>query len=59
MATRPPSLTAEQDALKLEALRVLIKASIDDLDRGNYVEVDDADLEAFLEGLTSPESHAG
>src|SRR5437588_2895451 len=41
-----------EDALKLKALRVQIKAGVDALDRGDFVEVDDAGLDGFLEGLT-------
>jgi antitoxin ParD1/3/4 len=43
-----------EDALKLRALRVLIKAGVDALDRGDFVEVDDAELDDYLEGLTAP-----
>jgi antitoxin ParD1/3/4 len=43
-----------EDALKLKALRVRIKAGVDALDRGDFVEVDDADLDGYLEGLTTP-----
>jgi antitoxin ParD1/3/4 len=43
-----------EDTLKLKALRAQIKAGVDALDRGDFVEVDDAELDAFLEGLTSP-----
>jgi antitoxin ParD1/3/4 len=43
-----------EDALKLKALRVQIKAGIDALDRGDFVEVDDAELHDYLEGLTAP-----
>lgn len=43
-----------EDALKLKALRVQIKAGVDELDRGDYVEVDDAELDSYLEGLTAP-----
>jgi antitoxin ParD1/3/4 len=42
----------DQDALKLEALRMLIKAGIDELERGNFVEIDEAELEDYLERLT-------
>ncbi len=42
----------QEDALKLKALRAHIKAGLDDLERGDFVEVDDAELEGFLEGLT-------
>ena len=44
----------DQDALKLEALRTLIKAGIDELERGDFVEIDEADLEDYLERLTAP-----
>jgi antitoxin ParD1/3/4 len=43
-----------EDALKLKALRVQIKAGVDVLDRGDFVEVDDAELDDYLEGLTTP-----
>jgi antitoxin ParD1/3/4 len=42
-----------EDALKLKALRAQIKAGVDALDRGDFVEVDDAELDGFLEGLTT------
>jgi antitoxin ParD1/3/4 len=35
-------------------LRAQIKAGIDALDRGDFVEVDDAELDDYLEGLTAP-----
>jgi antitoxin ParD1/3/4 len=35
-----------EDGLRLEALRAQIKAGVDALDRGDFVEVEDADLEA-------------
>jgi antitoxin ParD1/3/4 len=41
-----------EDALKLKALRIQIKAGVDALDRGDFVEVDDAGLDDYLEGLT-------
>jgi hypothetical protein len=37
-----------QDALKLKALRQQIQAGRDALDRGDFIEVDDGDLEDFL-----------
>ena len=43
-----------EDALKLKTLRAQIKAGVDALERGDFVEVDDAGLEGFLEGLTTP-----
>jgi antitoxin ParD1/3/4 len=43
-----------EDALKLKALRTQVKAGVDALDRGDFVDVDDAELDDFLEGLTAP-----
>jgi antitoxin ParD1/3/4 len=46
-----------EDALKLKVLRMHIKVGVDALDRGEFTEVDDADLEAFLAGLgTEPDT---
>ena len=42
------------DALKIERLRRSIDAGLADLDRGDYEEVDDADLEAWLDRLVDP-----
>jgi antitoxin ParD1/3/4 len=39
------------DALKLERLRQSIDAGLADLERGDYEEVDDAELEAWLDRL--------
>lgn len=39
------------DALKIERLRQALAAGIADIERGNYEEVDDADLEAWLDRL--------
>lgn len=39
------------DALKLERLRQSIDAGLSDLERGDYEDVDDADLEAWLDRL--------
>ena len=41
-----------EDRLKLEALRALINAGVDATERGEFTEVDDPDLEGYLEGLT-------
>ena len=38
--------------MKLRALRARIKAGVDELKRGDFVEVDDSDLDGYLEGLT-------
>ena len=43
-----------EDALKLKALRLQIKAGVEALDRGDFVEVDDAGLDDYLAGLTVP-----
>jgi len=42
------------DALKLKRLRRSIDAGLADLDRGDYEEVDDADLEAWLDRVGEP-----
>lgn len=43
----------QEDALKLRALRTQIKAGTDALGRGGFIEIDERDLEDYLEGLTS------
>jgi antitoxin ParD1/3/4 len=43
-----------RDSLKLNALRAKVKAGTDALERGDFIEVDDADLEIYLERLTTP-----
>jgi antitoxin ParD1/3/4 len=40
-----------EDALKLKALRVQIKAGVEALDRGEFTEVADADLERYFDSL--------
>jgi antitoxin ParD1/3/4 len=42
------------DALKLERLRGSIDAGLADLERGDYEEVDEAELEAWLDRLADP-----
>jgi len=42
-----------EDALKLKALRLQIKAGREALDRGDFTEVDEADLDVFFEELIS------
>jgi antitoxin ParD1/3/4 len=42
-----------EDSLRLKALRAQIKAGVDALDRGDFVEVEDADLEGYLKQLTT------
>jgi antitoxin ParD1/3/4 len=41
----------KEDGLRLKALRAQIKAGVDALDRGDAVEVDDTELDAYLERL--------
>ena len=43
-----------RDSLKLKALRAQVKAGTDALERGDFNEVDDPDLEGYLERLTMP-----
>lgn len=43
-----------EDSLKLKALRAQIRVGVDALDRGDFAEVEDADLEEYLERLTMP-----
>jgi antitoxin ParD1/3/4 len=42
-----------EDALKLKALRLQIKAGVEALDKGEFTEVDAADLEIYLDGLAT------
>jgi len=42
-----------EDELKLKALRTHIKAGADALKRGEFVEIDDAGLDAYLEGMAA------
>lgn len=44
----------KEDALRLKALRAQIKAGVDALERGDSVEVDEADLDTYLERLPAP-----
>jgi antitoxin ParD1/3/4 len=41
-----------EDALKLKALRAAIKLGMDSLDRGDYIDLDDNQLEGYLDSLT-------
>jgi antitoxin ParD1/3/4 len=42
-----------EDALKMKALRLHIKAGVDALERGEFTEVADNDLERYLDNLTA------
>lgn len=41
------------DALKLKALRAAIKEGLDSIDRGDYIDVDESQLESYLDSLTA------
>ena len=43
----------KEDELKLTALRKMIRAGAEALDRGDFTEVNDADLDAALDKLAS------
>ncbi len=45
-----------EEALKLEKLRLSIKAGVAALDRGEYTEVEDEGLDAYLDNLAPPTS---
>lgn len=40
-----------EDALKLRALRAQIKAGVSALDRGEFVDIEESDLDGYLERL--------
>jgi antitoxin ParD1/3/4 len=44
------------DELKLELLRTQIAAGLDAFNRGAFIEVGDADLDAVLDGLATPDA---
>ena len=41
-----------EEALKLKALRMQIKAGVEALQRGDFIEIDDGDLDNYLQGVT-------
>jgi antitoxin ParD1/3/4 len=47
-----------ENTLKLKALRMQIKAGVDELERGDFGEVADADLDEYLEGLAAAPSES-
>ena len=53
-AVRGLQMRLKTDDLKLELLRAQVKAGLDALERGDYTEVDDADLDAALDTLVAP-----
>jgi antitoxin ParD1/3/4 len=52
-ALRMLQLRRRKDALKLKALRGQINAGLDQLGRGDFVEIADRDLDDYLEKLTT------
>jgi antitoxin ParD1/3/4 len=55
-AVRGSPQRRKEDALKLKALRKLVREGAAALRRGEFDEVDDADLATYLEGLGAPAS---
>ena len=47
-----------EDTLKLKSLRMQIKAGIDALDRSEFTEIDDIDLDDYVERLTPQPSNS-
>jgi antitoxin ParD1/3/4 len=43
-----------EEALKLDRLRISIKQGVAALERGGYSEVEDEDLDAYLDDLAAP-----
>ena len=48
-----------EDALKLEALRAQIQAGVDALESGDFIEIEDANLEDYVRGLTDAVKDSG
>ncbi|MDB5405894.1 MAG: putative transcriptional regulator, CopG/Arc/MetJ family [Rhodospirillales bacterium] len=44
------------DDLKIEILRTQLKAGLDAIERGAFTEIDDADLDAALDGLAADDA---
>lgn len=53
-AVRALQMRRALDALKRERLRDSIDAGLADLDRGDFEEIDDADLEAWFDRIADP-----
>jgi Arc/MetJ-type ribon-helix-helix transcriptional regulator len=51
-ASRVRQQRRQEDELKLQALRAQLKLGIDALRRGDFDEVDEADLHTYLKSLT-------
>lgn len=48
-----------EDDLRLKALRLQIKTGVDALEQGDFVEVDDADLDGYLDEPAPPSASRG
>lgn len=46
-----------EDDLKLKALRIEIKAGIDAINRGDFAEIEEPEIEDYLERLAAPPRH--
>ena len=44
----------KEDELKLKALRKLVRDGVGALERGEFDEVDDANLDSYLDGIGAP-----
>jgi hypothetical protein len=55
----PDAFLALEDVLKLKVLRRQIKAGAEALDRGDFTEVDEAELDAYLQELSVGNSRGG
>ena len=53
-ALRVLQLRRKEDAARLKALRMQLAAGVAALDSGDFTEVDEADLESYLDDLTPP-----
>jgi antitoxin ParD1/3/4 len=57
-ALRALQLRRHEDALKLKALRVQLQAGIAALEQGDFTDVDDGELDAYLDGLAATAERA-
>ena len=48
-----------EDALKLKALRAAIKTGVDELERGDFVELDATELRTYMSRLGTPRATRG
>jgi len=44
----------QEDALRLKLLRSQVKLGIEALERGDFIEIDDAELDAYFESVKKP-----